>query len=46
MPPNCQVKAPALTPGVVKGRQRPDWRTLDGLDLLRSCPDRSHPLRR
>ena len=23
-PPNCQVKAPALTPGVVKGRQRPD----------------------
>ena len=44
--PNCQEKALALTPGALKGKRRSDWRALEGSDLLRSCPDRSHPLRR
>ena len=45
-PSNYQEKAPTLTPGALKGKRRPGWRALEGSDLLRSCPDRSHPLRR
>jgi len=44
--PELSGEGAGTTPGALKGKRRPGWRTLESSDLLRSCPDRSHPLRR